>query len=80
MRDWIWNHALVGNDTHPAITAIARALVGASLTGALAFLVAWENTGDVQVLIRAGLMPFILYLLVRGGFEGVIDVRKSRRK
>lgn len=79
MRDWMF-HALLGNDAHPAVTAVARALVGAALTGALAFLVAWENTDDVQVLIRAGLTPFILYLMVRGGVEGVVDVQKARRR
>ncbi len=79
MRDWMF-HALLGNDAHPAVTAVARALVGASLTGASSFLATWQTTDEIKVLISAGLSPAIAVLLVRGGWEGIVDVQKARRR
>lgn len=79
MKDWIY-HVLVGNDTHPLLVAAARSLLGASLLGASSFLGVWQSTDEVKVLITAGLVPFIGYLMARLGIEGTLDTWKANKK
>lgn len=73
-------HALVGNDTHPMIVAISRALLGATITGALSFFGIWQTTDEPKILISAGVIPFLSYLGARVGLEGPVDSWKARRK
>ena len=73
--NWLWKHAIVGNDTSPWVVAGTRALIGATITGALSFFTVWQGTDDVRVLVSAGVVPFLSYLGVRLGIEGVIDTR-----
>ena len=75
MMNELW-HLYIGNDRPPWMVALTRAIVGASLLGASAFLAMWSQTDDVKVLLIAGLTPFIGHLLIRFGIEGVIDTGK----
>ena len=70
-------HAIIGNDTHPAVVAAARALLGSLIMGGLGFLAMYANTDDVKTLVIAGMTPFLLNLGWRFGIEGFIDVRKN---
>lgn len=79
MGNWLY-HALVGNDADPGLVAFCRAVVGAVLTGGIAFLATWQTTDEAKVLISAGVSPALAYLLLRGGLEGAVDITKSRRK
>lgn len=79
MRDLI-RHVIVGNDTHPAIVAAARAFIGAFIFGALGFLAMWANTDEVKVLVIAGLTPFLTNLALRLGLEGVLDTWKNGKQ
>ena len=72
-------HALIGNDTNPALVAAARALLGSLIMGGLGFLAMYANTDDVKTLVIAGLTPFLVNLGWRFGLEGFIDVRKNNR-
>ena len=56
--------------------AAIRAVIGASITGALGFLAAWANTDEIKILVSAGVVPFLTYLGMRLGVEGVVDARK----
>ena len=71
--DWFWKHAIVGNDTSPWIVAGARALIGATIVGAVGVLGAWQYTDDVKPLVTAAAGPFLSYLAFRLGIEGYID-------
>ena len=73
-------HALIGNDTHPALVAAARAVLGSFILGGLGLLAMWATTDEVKVLIIAGLTPFLTNLGLRFGFEGFIDVRKNGKQ
>ena len=70
-------HLYVGNGRPPWAVAFTRAIIGASLIGAAAFLVMWSQTDEVKVLVIAGLTPFIGHLALRFGVEGVIDTGKK---
>ena len=78
MRDTLI-HAITGNDTHPAIVAAARAVLGALIAGATGFLGVWSQTDELKVLIIAGLGPFLAVIGTRFGAEGFIDVRKNNK-
>lgn len=78
MREFLL-HAIIGNDTHPAIVAAARAVLGSFIFGALGFLAMWSSTDEVKVLIIAGLTPFLTNLGLRFALEGFIDVRKNSK-
>ena len=69
-------HLYVGNGRPPWAVALTRAIVGASLIGAAAFLAMRSQTDDVKTLMIAGLTPAIGHLLLRFGIEGVIDTGK----
>ena len=71
--DWLWKHAIVGNDTSPWVVAAARALFGATIVGMTGFLAVWQGSDDPKVLVSASLGPFLSYLAVRFGIEGYID-------
>ena len=75
MMNELWN-LYVGNDRAPWAVALTRAIIGAALLGASAFLAMWSQTDDVKVLLIAGLAPFIGHLAIRFGIEGVIDTGK----
>ena len=70
-------HLYVGNDRAPWAVALTRAIVGAALIGAAAFLVMWSQTDEVKTLVIAGLTPAIGHLLLRFGIEGYIDQGKQ---
>ena len=70
-------HLYVGNERAPWAVALTRALVGAALIGAAAFLTAWQFTDETKALVSAGLTPAIGHLLLRFGIEGVIDQAKQ---
>ena len=70
-------HAFIGNDTPPWIVAGARGFLGALISGSLGFLVTWQGTDEVKVLVSAGVTPFLTYLGIRLGIEGFIDARKN---
>ncbi len=72
-------HALIGNDTNPALVAAARALLGAVIAGATGFLGVWSQTDEVKVLVIAGLGPFLAVISTRFVGEGFIDVRKNNK-
>lgn len=59
------------------VVAGIRALITATVTGGLAFLVVWTNTDDVKTLVIAGLTPFLTVLGARFGVEGTIDSRSG---
>ena len=71
-------HWYVGNDSHPALVAMTRAIVGAFISGSLGFLVAWQATDQVKVLIIAGVQPALTYLGIRFGIEGLVDTAKYK--
>ena len=73
-------HWVIGNDTHPAVVAATRAVIGAVITGGLGFLAVWQSTEEVKVLVTAGVTPFLSYLAIRLGLEGFIDVRKNGKQ
>jgi len=73
-------HSIIGNDTHPAVVAAVRAFLGAFITGGLGFLAVWQSTEEVKVLVTAGVTPFLSYLAIRLGLEGIVDVRKMNSK
>ena len=73
-------HLYVGNGRPPWAVALTRAIVGAALIGAAAFLAMWSQTDEVNVLVIAGLTPAIGHLLYRFGVEGVIDQGKQNER
>ena len=72
-----FRHLYVGNGRPPWAVALTRALVGAALIGAAAFLAMWSQTDDVKTLVIAGLTPAIGHLLYRFGVEGYIDTGRK---
>ena len=77
MKEYLY-HAIIGNDTPPWVVAAARGFLGALISGGLGFLVTWQGTDEVKVLVSAGVTPFLTYLGIRLGIEGFIDARKNR--
>ena len=58
-------------------TAALRALIGATLIGATAFLSVWSQTDDVKLLVTATVTPMLSYIGVRLGIEGYVDNKRA---
>ena len=79
MRDFV-RHYVVGNDRPPLAIALVRATIGAVLLGTAAALNAWDGNTSPELIVRAGLIAAVGFLLLRGAAEGWIDTGKGGKE
>jgi hypothetical protein len=57
--------------------AAVRAVLGGLVLGGLGFLAIWSQTTDERILAIAFAQPFLTYIGLRLGIEGVYDASKK---
>ena len=77
--DWLWKHAIVGNDTSPRLVAFARGTLIAVVVGASAAIAAWSQTDVAKEIAIPGLTVFLTTFSLRALGEGALDTWKENK-